>query len=393
VRSEDRLFGRDFIILNAILFLSYCNTAVFFQFPHYLEYGLGIAPEWIGVLIAIFPFTGLLIRPFASVVIQPLNARRYAILSTIGVVVALMLHSPAKTIASLSAVRIVHGFFYVVFGTAVMTEIVGCVPKSRSGQAFGMIAVITLLPYAVLPPLMKPLSEALGGFVPVLLILAGLMVFVLPLEGALKGPGKDALEKGAEKITKQAFIHNFRKIKVVLIFLVSLLLFTAFSATFFYLKGHGLKNGIHNPGWFFTISTCMEIGVRIFAGPFFDRIDKMFFLSASLALLGGGYIILAIAHSPFIFFGSAVLFGLCWGVGLPLLNSLIFEYSEPGLRPFNTNFGLEMFQGGFFLGSLTGGFILSRWGYAAIFQACALLCLGCVALVFLIYRNREGESS
>ncbi|MBW2048725.1 MAG: MFS transporter [Deltaproteobacteria bacterium] len=391
MKSEDTLFGKDFIILNAILFLSYFNVAVFFQFPTYLQHGLGIRPEWIGVLISVFALTGLLLRPFASVLIQPVNARRYIFFSIIGLVASLTLYSTAQTVSGVFAVRIVHGLFYAIFGTALMTEIVGCVPRSRSGQAFGMIAVITLLPYAVMPPLLKPLSEGLGGFVPVLLVLAALMLLVLPLAGALKAPLEKAGGKPEGKIAKQDFIHNFRNTSLAVIFLLSLFVFTSFSATFFYLKGHGLNNGLRNPGWFFTISTAMEIGVRIFAGSFFDRINKVFFLGASLLILGAGYFFLAVAHSPVVFFGLAVLFGLAWGVGLPLINSLIFDYSEPSLRPFNTNFGLEMFQGGFFLGSLAGGLVLSRWGYAAIFQSCALLCLACVALIFLLRRG-HGRS-
>ena len=389
MKSDEMLFTKDFIILNAILFLTYCNIAVFFQFPHYLQYDLGISPEWIGVLIGIFAFTGLLLRPFASVVIHPANARRYIFFSAIGVAVSLLLYDHVTTIPGISMVRILHGLAYVVFGTAVMTEIVTCVPRSRSGQAFGMIAVITLLPYAVMPPLVKPLSARLGGFVPMLLLMAALMALVLPLAGALKKPGERAGGKDPGKITKQDIIHNLKNINLLLIFLASLFVFTTFSATFFYLKGHGLKNGLRNPGWFFTISTGMEIGVRIFAGPFFDRVNKVLFLGVSMALLGVGYVVLAVAHSPTVFFGLAALFGLCWGVGLPLLNSLIFDYSEPGLRPFNTNFSLEMFQGGFFLGSLAGGLILSLWDYAAIFQCCAVLCLACVGLILWLYKNER----
>jgi predicted MFS family arabinose efflux permease len=389
VKPGDTLFTRDFILLNVILFLSYCNIAVFFQFPHYLQYGLGIAPQWVGLLISVFALTGLVVRPFAGFIIQPANAGRYIILGTIGVIVSLILYSPAQSVSGMSVVRIVHGLFYVIFGTAVMAKIVGCVPRSRSGQAFGMIAVITLLPYAVMPPLLNPLSEALGGFVPVLLALAALMLLVLPLAGILKRPGKTGAEKKTKKITPQDILHNFRNPGLVLIFLVSLFLFTSFSATFFYLKGLGLENGIHNPGWFFTISTAMEIGVRIFAGHFFDRINKAFFLGVSMALLGAGYLVLAAANNPVVFFGLAVLFGLCWGVGLPLLNSLIFDYSEPGLRPFNTNFSLEMFQGGFFLGSLTGGLMLSSRGYGAIFQFCALLCLACALLTLFLLREER----
>ncbi len=393
MKTEDTLFTRDFLILNAILFLTYSNIAVFFQFPFYLEHRLGIAPQWIGLLIGVFAFTGLVVRPFASAWIHPANARRAIFWSAAGVVLSLVLYHGASTVGSISVVRIVHGFTYVIFGTAVMTEIVVCVPPRRSGQAFGLIAVITLLPYAVMPPLLKPLSAKLGGFVTVLLWLGLVMALVLPLSSLLgRAPTGDG-ERQRARISWQDFVANARDLNMILLFLVSLFLFTAFAATFFYLKGYGLEKGLSNPGWFFTLSTGMEIGVRVLFSSYFDRIDKVRALGLSMALLGVVFLVLAVTRSHALFLVLAVVFGLCMGVAMPLLNSLIFDCSEPRFRPLNTNLSLEMFQGGFFLGSLLGGLVLARWGYTTIFHACGALCLGSVGLIGWLYHHKKGTKT
>ena len=60
------------------------------------------------------------------------------------------------------------------------------------------------------------------------------------------------------------------------------------------------------------------------------------------------------------FFALGGLLGLGWGVVMPVLNALLFDRSRPKLRAFNTNLGLQMFQGGFFVGPLAGAVALHR---------------------------------
>ena len=261
---EEKVFNKNFIILNIFMFLAYCNVAVFFQFPYYLQYKLGISPEWIGILISVYSFTGLMARPFFSAIITPFNAKRVIIFTSIAVVVSLILYSFAHDITGIVVVRIIHGLSYVVLGTAIMAAIVASVPSDQSGKAFGFIGIITILPFAVLPPLLKPLTDRFS-FVSILSYFGLLLLIGTFSMFFLKQPEKlSKMQKEKGKITKQDLIENLTDINILSLFLISLFLFTAFAATFFYIKGYGIKHNIANPGWFFTISTFMEIGVRIF---------------------------------------------------------------------------------------------------------------------------------
>jgi predicted MFS family arabinose efflux permease len=382
---EKKIFNNNFIILNIFLFLSYCNIAVFFQFPSYLQYKLGINPEWIGIVISVYSLTGLIIRPLISAVITPLNAKKIIIFSSIAVVLSLILYSFTINITGIIIVRIFHGLAYVVLGTGIMSAIVASVPPDQSGKAFGIIGIITILPFAVLPPLLKPLTSKFS-FVSILIYFGLLLLIGTFLILFLKKTEKiSAKEKEKAKITKKEFIENLTDINIILLFLISLFLFTSFAATFFYIKGYGIKHNMPNPGWFFTISTFMEIGVRIFCSSYFDRVNKITFLGVSMMLMAVSYFILAMFYSVIMFLFVAVLFGLGIGIAIPLINSLLFDLSKPKLRAFNSNIGVEMFQGGFFIGSLIGGIILSKWNYEAIFLVCGIICLISIGLIFYIY--------
>ncbi len=390
--SQKSVFNKNFIILNIFLFLAYCNIAVFFQFPYYLQHKLGINPEWIGIIISVYSLTGLIGRPFLSAVITPLNAKKIMIFSSIAIFISLVLYAFTVNISGIIFVRIIHGLSYVILGTAIMAALVASVPPEQSGKAFGIIGIITILPFAVLPPLLKPLTEKFS-FISILIVF-GLLLFVgTILIFFLQEPKKLSNKlKEKAKITKKELIENITDIRIIFLFIISLFLFTSFAATFFYIKGYGIKHNMPNPGWFFTISTFMEIGIRVFCSSYFDKVNKVKYLGLSMLLMTLSYFTLAMFPHWILFLSAAVLFGLGIGVAMPLINSLLFDVSKPKLRAFNSNIGIEMFQGGFFIGSLVGGIILSKWNYSTIFFICGIISIFSIILTFYLY-YKDGEKN
>ena len=84
----------------------------------------------------------------------------------------------------------------------------------------------------------------------------------------------------------------------------------------------------------------------------------------------------------------AVVCGIGWGVVMPLLNALIFDLSRIEARGLNQNLGLLMLQCGFFLGPLSGGWLLPRGGYPLLFGTAAGALLLAAGLVMLV-RNQD----
>jgi MFS family permease len=162
---------------------------------------------------------------------------------------------------------------------------------------------------------------------------------------------------------------------------LSLMVYTSFATLFFYLQGFAQDLGIANPGWFFTCSTLTEIMVRVVAGGLFDRGAKRLWLGLSVALLLACFLVLPLVQGQTMFLGLGLAVGLALGVAMPLMNALAFDLSTPRLRAYNSNLGMQMFQGGFFLGPLLGGQLLAWSGYHVLFLACAGLCLAALLLL------------
>ncbi len=379
----ERLFTKEFLALNGIAFLTFCNMAIFFQFYRYLQ-SLPIGPEWHGFLIALFSITGLLIRPFISPFLHTGNARLWVLVSTAGVTLSLWAYNLAGDLGSMVLVRAVHGITYVVLGAALNASLVSLIPPSRSGQAFGLVTVITLLPFAVVPPVLDQVTRSMGGLLPVLNAAALLMLLVLPLSLAIKTSPAGEQGWAPSRLSLQDLAGNLKDKRVAVLLVIMLLLYSSFTPVFFFLESYAGEIGIANPGLFFTLSTVSEIGIRLVAGPLFDKMNKVPLVAGSLAAVTAGYLALAHISGETALYALGVFLGLGWGIVMPVLNALMFDISPVPFRGLNTNLGVQMFQGGFFLGPLAGAFVLTHSSFRGLYYLCACLTLVSLALTPLL---------
>jgi predicted MFS family arabinose efflux permease len=387
--EHNRLFNKDFIVLSAIMFVAYCNLAAFFQFHEYLS-TLPVPTDAFGLLIALFSLSVLILRPVVSVFLNPTNANRWILISSSLVIACLFSYNLAQTFWPMAIVRVFHGAAHAVLATAVLSRIVGCIPVENSGQAFGLLSVVTLMPYAVIPPLMAPLCQRVGSFGHVLDISAIAMAPVIPLMFFLDKPSAAGSDVSSQRINLSDLFQNLQDYRVLLFLLLTLIMWTTISSVFFFVQSYGSKIGITNPGWFFTLSGFMEILVRITTGHLFDRIDKPRLLAFSFVWLALGYSGMVYAFNPTAFFGIGILLGLGWGVAVPVLSAALFDISLPQFRALNANLSMEMYQAGFFVGPLIGGAILFHWGYGPLYFGCGLLSVvGLFAIVPTLGARRQ----
>jgi predicted MFS family arabinose efflux permease len=387
--EPEKLITKDFLALNAIVFLTYCNIAVFFEFHHYLG-TLPIDEKWFGLLIALFSVTVLVIRPIISPLLHPDNAKRWIGISCLWVLVSLLLYNVAHGFWTMAVVRLIHGAAYVVMATAVVSRLVGSIPQEKSAQAFGLISVITLLPYAVIPPILEPLTRWTGSFGNVLNLSCVLMLFSFPLLSMVESRPSAASRESRDRIGWSDVVENLKDARILSLMVLSLVVWTSYTPVFYFLKGYGDELGVKNAGWFFTLSTFAEIAVRLVAGSMFDKLNKAKLLIASLLWLGFSNLAMAHVSTPAAFFAMGIVLGLGWGVAMPVLSGLTFDASQPRFRALNTNLAMEMFQCGFFVGPLAGGFILVHSSYTTLYYACAAFLFAGLATAPVLCGKREA---
>ena len=302
---------------------------------------------------------------------------------------ALAAYGWPKSFSSMGLLRLFHGAAHVVLATALFTGMVHRIPPSKSGQAFGLISIVTLLPYAVIPPFLQALMGTLGGYPQVLALMGLTMALIFPLILFDRYPLRG--DSGPEKarLTSKELRENFRDLRIGLILSAMLLFYSGYAVVFFFLAGFARKLGLAQVGWFFTLSTIGEIGIRLVGSAWFDRRNKRGLVGGALVAVAGGYFYLPWVTTESGLFILGGFLGLGWGVAMPVLNALLFDCSTTRMRAFNTNLGLQMFQTGFFIGPLLGTFILQRGGYEGLYYGCAALAVISAGLMFRLSEKKE----
>jgi predicted MFS family arabinose efflux permease len=387
--SRAGLTSWGFVGLNIVFLFASASVSSFFHLQPYLE-SLGMAPAWVGFVISADSLASFFLQPLLAPFLHAGNARRWMVSGIMVMALSLLAYSHVEGLASLVIVRILQGAGFVCLISALMAAMVSYIPPSLSGQAFGIISLVRLVPFAFIPPLVGFLLGRYLHFPGVLGCFAVLMLLSIPILLLMRPPSPDGGGQNSASVGLKGLIEDLKDPPVLLLLGANLVFFVTYTIVFFYLAGLGREAGISRTPLFFTIATSAMIAVRLFGNPFFDRVNKSAVACLCLIALAIAFPLLARA-GEWDFLALATFFGLAWGISIPLMNALLFDVSRPAFRGLNINLAIIAMQGGFFLGPLAGGVVLGAWGYNVVFYLCSPLCLICAFLLRKIPGRREKE--
>lgn len=383
-----RLLSFEFVGLCFVAFLAVCNVTVFYDLFGYLA-SLGVAANLRGLLVGAGAATAMLLYLVASPFVGVRRAPA-AMLAGMAILFASgWSYLLVDSFWGLLALRVLNGTGHFLMGAGATALLVTVIPPERSGQAFGIYSIAILLAFGLVPAVMDAAaphlpSPAHGYAAATLSLLPAFLVV-----RAIRRRGRDAAEVAAHDgpLPWSAIRANAATPSVAILLVLNAGYFTNWSSLFFLFKGFAQQRGLGNVGAFFTVLTGIMIVIRLLAGRLFDRVDKVWLMTASFGLIALGH--LALGHVP----PGAVplvgaLFGLGLGAGYPAINGLMFDFSAPRLRPLNANLMLFAVQGGSFLGPTIGGVLVARHGYRGYFLSSIGMALGAATLSGLLGRAR-----
>ncbi|MGL1930932.1 MAG: hypothetical protein OCC45_04115 [Desulfotalea sp.] len=389
MKSENSLLNFGFISLNIVVLFAFSNIAIFFSFYNYLG-TLPIAKEWHGIIIGMLSATALVVRPFLCTRLTVSNSVQGIGVSLVLTIVSLLLYTHAQSLVSIVLVRILHGIAFVGLVSSSITLLMAFLPAEKSGQGFGIITVMTLAPYAIFPLLL----ENFFAEIPLNTIYACTAFLMIPPFFFLFPLWKYTQKRVKETVTCQTsnssigtIWYNIRQPQILSLLLANGVLYSVFALVLYFLKTFSAETGVGDPGLFFTVATITMIVFRVFLGSLLDAFDKAIFIIISFLFIVVSLLLLAYTHSSFLFYSSALLYGIGVGAAAPLLNSLMYIVSEAEQRAVNANIMLEMVDMGFFIGpGLCGIAVTFNQGQTAILTFCICI-LGLASI--LIYPLRK----
>ncbi len=386
--STRKLLGFEFTSLCLIAFLAIANgTAYYDLFGHLAT--LGIPAGLRGLVVGAYPLVAMVLYLLASPFLTARRAPRamlagIALLGAGGVSFLFV-----QSFWGLLLLRGACGAGGFLLGAGATALLVTVIPSERSGQAFGIYSVAILAAYGVVPAAMDAMVPRFVG-VTSAYALAGLallpaVALVLALGRRVRppttGPG------GEPHLPSWADLRaSLSRPRLVLVLALGVAYFANWSSLYYLFKGFATGRGLGNVGAFFSVLTAVMIAIRLLGGRLFDRFDKARLAALSFGMIALGHLALwtlPIAAAPLV----GAFFGLGLGAGYPTLNGLVFELSEPHLRPQNANLMMFAVQLGSFLGPAVGGVLVAWAGYPGYFAGSILLALLSAGLAAVLPRH------
>ncbi len=367
--KKNNLCSLGFLAINLQFALVTTIMAMFFAFSAYLAH-LGVSPATAGFIISADALAALIVLPVIAPLVHAAVARRWFVCGSLAFGAALFMAGQVTSVPLLITARLLQGTGFIAVVSALIAMVVRYIPSDMSGRAFGLLSLVRLIPYAIIPPLFEVLNISASSF-GALLTLAGGVVLVPIAVLMFPLSSRSAVAEDSQPPGFSGMLESLRSPAVLLLLLSAMLFFIGYSGIFYYLKNFGAARGIANAGFFFSIATIIMILVRLFGGWLFDRCNKVALCVAGLLAVAVSYALLPLCASSSLLFLLAGVSGLGWGIAMPLQAAVMFDISALQARGMNQNLMIVMMQAGFFLGPLFGGWIISLYGYTALFSSLA----------------------
>lgn len=389
--NQPELFTASFLAICVIIFIGYCNITVFYNLYVYLAQ-IGIPENWRGFIIGCSSLSTILFFVAASPYLTPANAHRNIYLGVVLLIICGFSYLFCRDVLGLIIVRLLNGVGVFLITASALTLLVAQIPPSRSGQAFGLYSVASLLPYSTVPALFDWLSPMMASpaWAYALMSLALLPAGVMNFRLSKAKPAKPAVAMNKPaSFTEMA--GNCAKPQIAFLLLINAIYYLNFSGLFFLAKGLFLSRNMDNVGLFFSIQMVCMILVRVLANRIFDKVNKVRLVRFCYVLTIVGFAVVYFSYTPLPLYGASLILGLGMGLGAPSLNSLMYSLSRDRFKAINANLMMMSLHLGNFCGPMAGSAAVTWLGYGGFLlvgMAANFLGLG---LTYVFSRQRQAQ--
>lgn len=373
--STDKIWTRDFVLIcvaNFFIFLGFQMTLP--TIPLFVTH-LGGSERLIGVVVGIFTFSALLLRPLAGKLLESKGRRFVFLVGLIIYVISVGSFGFMGSMVFLFAMRIVQGAGWGFSSTASGTIATDLIPAKRRGEGMGYYSLSGNLALAMGPSLGLLLVGAVS-FKVLFLISAGLGLAAFLIATALR---YTEVEKGAVKTTTIKF--DFYEKTALPPSILLLFITVTFGGIATFLPLYAAQKGVSGIQWYFLIYALSLMSTRLFAGKLYDKHGHKFVFIPSVFLMIIAMLLLAWLPSNTVLYIAAICYGFGFGSVSPALQAWSMEKAARNRKGMANATFFSFFDLGVGIGAIVFGQIAYMYGYASIYWTAA----GSVFLSLLFY--------
>jgi len=371
-----RGYGRPFLQVCLSTFCFYVSFQLILPVVPLYAAELGGRETHVGLIVGVFAFAAMLIRPLAGWLADRVGRRPLVLLGPAVFAAASLGYPVVGGIGALLALRVFHGVGMGLGPTAATVVVADLAPAERRGEAMGVFSLMMSAGLAFAPYVGIELVRR-AGFGVAFFVSAAFAGVAIALAWLLPETRPAATRARQVPFSPRQLFSSRALYPAVMV----VALYSTFGGIVSFLPLFAERARLGNPGLFFTVFALAVVAVRPGAGLVADAVGRRLVIVPSLALAGIGLVALAQAAGPAWLVASAVLYGAGFGAGQPALMAMTTDRVTMEARGRAMGTFFTAWELGISAGAILLGFCASRLGYPAMWYAAAAVagagvCLG-----------------
>jgi len=378
--GEQRLWTKNFICIWVInLTLSIWGFMIHAPFPFYIIH-LGGNELIVGITAGVVSIAAMMMRPFAGWFLDNVSRRALFVVGALVIIAASFVLYAVPILAIAILLRILMGFMFSAATTASNTNAADAIPPKRFGEGIGLLGLGNTLGTAFGPMIGLGIM-GMFGFPPLFITSAVIMLAAFLVSKVFSFKSIDKANR--KKIELKKLLNKDALPASIVLMLASM----PFGGVVLFVALYGEQYGIGNGAIYFMLIAVGSGTARLLGGRIIDRRgEKPMVIFGNACFVAA--LVLLIPHMAVAYYLSGLFFGLGFGVMNPAMQAMAMRIVPTENRGSATStFQISHdISGG--LGGILAGWIVTHWGYAAMFASLIIF----VFISYIVYFSWAAKS-
>ncbi len=379
---EQKIWTKDFVFIwlaNFFVFLGFQMTLP--TIPLYVK-ELGGNDQMVGIIVGIFTFSALLLRPYAGHALENKGRGFVYIIGLITFVLSMSIYGFVGSILLLVFIRIIQGAGWGFSTTAGGTIATDIIPAHKRGEGMGYFGLSGNIALALGPSLGLSLMGVIS-FKSFFLICAALGLIALLFSLGIGYKKVEAVEEKSQTARFDVIEKTALQPSILMFFITA-----TFGGIATFLPLHAIEKNVEGIEIYFLVYAAFLMISRIFAGKIYDRKGHLYvFLPGTLMILTA-MLLLAWLPNTTVLMIAAGFYGLGFGSVQPALQAWAIDKAEANRKGLANATFFSFFDLGIGMAAIIFGLLASTINYASIYITSALS-IFCSILIYIYFIVRE----
>lgn len=386
--TQQKIWTKDFVFIwfaNFFVFLGFQMTLP--TIPLYVK-ELGGNDQMVGIIVGIFTFSALLLRPYAGHALENKGRGFVYIIGLIIFVLSMSIYGFVASLFLLAFLRIIQGAGWGFSTTAGGTIATDIIPAHKRGEGMGYFGLSGNIALALGPSLGLSLMGIIS-FKSFFLICAALGLIALLFSLGIGYKKVEAVEEKSRPARFDVIEKTALQPSILMFFITA-----TFGGIATFLPLHAMEKNVEGIEVYFLVYAVFLMISRTFAGKIYDKKGHLYvFLPGTLMILIA-MILLAWLPTAAVLMTAAAIYGLGFGTVQPALQAWAVDKAEANRKGMANATFFSFFDLGIGIAAIFFGLLASTINYASIYVASALSIVCSISIyIYFIMRDRKARAS